>query len=65
MLTQHTDERCLSCLEAVETPEGVIDLDVNGLCDSCRERQQMACVKTADLAQDNPWQDQFYEQGKK
>jgi hypothetical protein len=34
-------EKCVNCSEPVESPLGIIDLNENGLCDSCSEHLEL------------------------
>lgn len=40
---------CVNCGDPIESAEGIIDLDENGLCDCCRERQERMAVLADDI----------------
>ena len=41
-------DKCVSCAEPVETPDGVIDINEQGLCENCADRQDRARIITLD-----------------
>lgn len=42
---------CKNCLDPQETPDGIIDLDEEGLCDSCREHREKMEILSEDMKQ--------------
>ncbi len=41
-------DACVDCGESAQNEFGVIDIDINGLCDCCREKKEMGNILAAD-----------------